>query len=265
MKLNFAVSALCALAFTGQASAAELAIFGDNNIADLYGLSHTVTIVTDAQIATAGFLDAYDAFVFTRNGSQFGTPLSAAAAAAVKDYVAGNIILFNGDFQDDIGGAPQTNQLFSQALDFVLSNPLGGYIGEYIGSFSAFTSNDDGYAAIGLVEGHAGVSGQGQGGSNGDVLVTAAGLVSPVTAGVAFPYNPGAVEFSAAVDGVNPAKVLARYSNGNAAIVAGNVADISDPGGVVPEPSTWAMMLLGFGSVGAMVRSRRFRAARALA
>jgi len=264
MKLKLVAGALCALVFTSQASAANLAIFGDNNIANLYGASHTVTLVTDAQIATAGFLDGFDAFVFTRNGSSFGTPLSLAAAAAVKDYVAGNIILFNGDFQDDIGNAPQTDALFNNALDFVLSNPLGGFIGEYIGSFSAFASNDDGYSPIGLVEGHAGVSGFAQGGSEGDVLITAAGMVSPVTSGVAFPYNPGAVEFSAAVDGVNPAKVLARFENGNAAIIAGNVADISDPG-VVPEPSTWAMMLLGFGLVGGLVRSRRFRASRALA
>lgn len=263
MKLKLLAGALCALAFTSQASAANLAIFGNNNIATLYGASHTVTIVTDAQIATAGFLDSYDAFVFTRNGSDFGIPLTVAAAAAVKNYVAGNIILFNGDFQDDIG-AVQTDNLFNNALDFVLSNSAGGYIGEYIGSFSAFASNDDGYSPIGLVEGHAGVSGFAQGGSEGDVLITAAGLLSPVTAGVGFPYNPGAVEYSAAVDGVNPAKVLARFENGNAAIIAGNVADISDPG-AVPEPSTWAMMLLGFGAVGGLIRSRRSRAGRALA
>lgn len=263
MKLTLFAGALCALAFTSQASAANLAIFGNNNIATLYGASHTVTIVSDAQIATAGFLDSYDAFVFTRNGSSFGDPLSAAAAAAVKNYVAGNIILFNGDFQDDIG-AVQTNNLFNNALDFVLSNSAGGYIGEYIGSFSAFASNDDGYSPIGLVEGHAGVSGFAQGGSEGNVNITAAGLLSPVTAGIPFPYNPGAVEYSAAVDGVNPAKILARYDNGNAAIIAGNVADISDPG-AVPEPSTWAMMLLGFGAVGGLIRSRRSRAGRALA
>ena len=29
------------------------------------------------------------------------------------------------------------------------------------------------------------------------------------------------------------------------------------PGGAVPEPATWAMMILGFGATGAMMRSRR--------
>lgn len=42
--------------------------------------------------------------------------------------------------------------------------------------------------------------------------------------------------------------------------VTGRLAtDIDDPigGGAVPEPSTWAMMLLGLGSVGAALRMRR--------
>jgi hypothetical protein len=176
-----------------------------------------------------------------------------AAAANVKAYVTGNVVLFNGDFQDDIGVAT-SNLLFNQALAFVLSGNGGGYIGEYVGSFAAFATNDDGKNPIGLVDGNAGVSGQGQGGSNGEVQVTAAGLLSSVTAGVPFPYNPGAVEFGATVTGLNPAKVLARYDNGNAAIIASSVDQIS---GNVPEPASWAMMIAGFGLVGAAARRRR--------
>ena len=233
------------------ASAANLAVFGQNNIGSLYSASHTVSYVTDAQLSTAGFLNSadFDAFVFTRNGFSFGDGLSVAAAANVKSYVTGNVVLFNGDFQDDIGAA-QTNQLFNQALTYVLTNPGGGYIGEYIGSFSAFASNDDGRNPIGLINGNSGVSGYQQGGSSGDVVVTPAGLVSPVTAGVAFPYNPGAVEFSATVTNVNPAQVLAIFDNGNPAIIAGEVTTLTD----LPEPGSMALVLAGLGLLGARLR-----------
>ncbi|MEF8697993.1 MAG: PEP-CTERM sorting domain-containing protein [Candidatus Accumulibacter sp. UW20] len=237
--------------------AANLAIFGVNNIGNLYfSAGNTVTYVSDAQLSTAGFLNVndFDAFVFTRDGYSFGNGLSVAAAANVKSYVTGNVVLFNGDFQDDIG-TPQTNQLFNQALTYVLSNPAGGYIGEYIGSFSAFASNDDGRNPIGLINGHSGLSGYNQGGSNGDVVVTANGLVSPITAGVSFPYNPGAVEYSATVTNVNPAQVLAIYDNGNPAIIAGEVTTLTV--GVLPEPGSMALMLAGLGLLGARLRKAR--------
>jgi PEP-CTERM motif len=44
--------------------------------------------------------------------------------------------------------------------------------------------------------------------------------------------------------------------NGN----TGNVAAPGTPGGGVPEPPTWAMMLVGFGGLGAMLRRRRAQA-----
>jgi hypothetical protein len=237
-RVTLAVLAASA-ALATPASAANLAVFGQNNIGSLYSASHTVSYVTDAQLSTAGFLNStdFDAFVFTRNGSNFGTGLSLTAAANVKNYVTGNVVLFNGDFQDDIGAA-QTDQLFNQALAYVLTNPGGGYIGEYIGSFSAFASNDDGRNPIGLINGNSGVSGYQQGGSDGAVLQTPAGAVSPVTAGVAFPYNPGAVEFSATVTNVNPAQVLAIFDNGNPAIIAGEVTTLTDRSRA-PWPWSW--------------------------
>ena len=250
--LATATLALVTIAAT-PGSAANLAIFGNNNIGALYSVGNSVTFVSDGQLATAGFLDSFDAFVFTRNGSSFGNGLSVQAAANVKSYVTGNVVLFNGDFQDDIGQSG-TNALFNNALAFVLGSPGKGYIGEYIGAFSAYAANGDGRNPIGLVNGTSGPSGQSQGGSDGQINLTAAGLVSSITSGTPFPYNPAAVEFGAQLSGENPAKVLARFDNGNAAIIASGVDQISAG---VPEPSTWALMIGGFGVAGAMLRRRR--------
>ena len=53
--------------------------------------------------------------------------------------------------------------------------------------------------------------------------------------------------------------VLATGSSGQAVIIGGSGGSITaPPPGAVPEPSTWAMMLLGFGMIGsAMRRSRK--------
>jgi len=243
------------LSLSGTANAATIAVFGQNNIGSRYSATgNTVTYVTDAQLASAGFLSGFDLFVYTRSGSSFGTGLSAAAAANVSSYVTSNIVLFNGDFQDDIGAA-NTNQLFDNALAFVTAGGKGGYIGEYTGSFAAFSSNANGYNPLGLVAGSAGTSGFNQGGADGNVQVGPGGAGSPLLSGVSLPYNPGAVEFSATVTGVNPSGVILSFANGNPALVANSRAQISVGG--VPEPSTWAMMLLGFGAIGAGMRRRR--------
>jgi hypothetical protein len=252
---RLALAGAALLAAASGAQAANLAVFGQNFIGGLYDDSHSVTYVSDAQLATAGFLDSYDAFVYTRDGYSFGVGLSGAAAANVKSYVTGNVVLFNGDWQDDIPNSAETAALFSNALTFVLNGSGKGYIGEYRGAFAAYASNDDGNNPIGLVQGHSGVSGFAQGGSDLDIDLTPAGAVSPITADTTFPYNPSAVEFGAQLTGENPAKVLARFANGNAAIIASSVEQISDPG-VVPEPATWAMLIAGFGLVGASLRRR---------
>lgn len=244
------------LGMGGAADAATLAVFGNNPIGARYAASgNTVTYVTNTQLATAGFLNSFDAFVYTRDGSSFGSSLTTAAAANVNSFVTKNIVLFNGDFADDIPTSSNTSRLFDNALAYVLSGGAGGYIGEYTGSFAAFASNASGLSPIGLVAGTSGPSGAGLGGANGSVNVTAAGAGSSLLTGVTLPYNPGAVEFSATATGVNPASVVLAFDNGNAALIASSRASISSS--AVPEPATWAMMLVGFAGVGASMRRRR--------
>lgn len=84
---------------------------------------------------------------------------------------------------------------------------------------------------------------------------------SPGNQGVAL-GSSGSGQFSLAFTGGAPAELtlsnyLVRYQ-----AVNGNGSAVGQPTsmGAVPEPSTWAMMLLGFGAVGASLRRNRKRA-----
>lgn len=54
------------------------------------------------------------------------------------------------------------------------------------------------------------------------------------------------------------------YSGGNGTY-SGTLAFSLVPGGAVPEPASWALMLVGFGGVGAILRNQRRRPAMAVA
>jgi len=58
------------------------------------------------------------------------------------------------------------------------------------------------------------------------------------------------------VNGVKATSFLTKEKYDNQAQIMGKITMISS---AVPEPSTWAMMIVGFGAVGAMVRSTRRR------
>jgi hypothetical protein len=49
--------------------------------------------------------------------------------------------------------------------------------------------------------------------------------------------------------------------NGNTGNIGALLNGNNIPGGAVPEPATWAMMIMGMGGVGALMRSRRRRTA----
>lgn len=251
--------ALVTTLLSGSSQAGSLAVFGDNSIDNLIngGGSHTATLVSDAQLATPGFLSSFDAFLYTRNGSSFGTGLSAAAAANVAAFVGltGNIVLLNADFADGAFGASFEAGLIENAVDFAIASG-NGFIGEFNGAVAALTSNSNGFTPLGLIAGSAGGLGQGAGGSSGSISLTGFGIGHSVTSGLTFPNNPGSVEFGATITGVAAPLVLATFDNGNPAIIVRGASV-----GAVPEPTTLALMGLGFAGLG-IARRRRAAASK---
>jgi len=56
-------------ALEGRTLLTAVAVLGNNQIDDtLAAAGFQVSLVTDAQVATPGFLDGFDAFVYTRDG-----------------------------------------------------------------------------------------------------------------------------------------------------------------------------------------------------
>ncbi|MFO0849364.1 MAG: hypothetical protein U0871_12540 [Gemmataceae bacterium] len=252
-RLAGVVAILCVGLTAGRADAGLIAVFGTNGIGGyLATQGHTVTQVTDAQLATGGFLSGFDAFVYTRDGSSFGVGLSAAAAANVSAYVGatGNVVLFNGDFADGIPGDANIEQMFANAANFAVASGHG-YVGEFTGAVAALTANGNGFSPLGLISGTAGPLGFGSGGSGGTVTITPAGVGSPVLAGVTLPYNPASVEFGASMSGVASPLVVARFDGDNPAIIVRQ--GLANP---VPAPAGLLLGLLGVVPTAGLLRRR---------
>ncbi len=251
---NFSAAAAlvaASLAFTNPANAGAIAVFGDNStdefINTLAGM--TATVVTDAQIATPGFLGSFDAFVYTRDGSSFGSTLSAAAAAEVKAFVTGNVALFVGDFADGVSSDTDIQTLYANALNFITTGGKG-YLGEFNGAVAALTSNSNGFAALDLVAGSAAALGFGNGDSDGRLVAVQAG--HPLLVGAGLPINPGTVEFGAAII-VDPSVVVADFvNNSNSPGIVAFAVGSND----VPAPGTLALLAAGLAALGGM-RTRR--------
>jgi hypothetical protein len=68
---------------------------------------------------------------------------------------------------------------------------------------------------------------------------------------------------STSLDGFAALAVKNNEAAGTLTVNAGSV--LVPTAGAIPEPASWALMILGFGGVGAMVRSRKRAAGAALA
>ena len=205
--------------------AANVAVLGNNQTDEaLTAAGHTVTLVTDAQVATPGFLDGFDVFIFTRPGGAFNATLSTDAAAQVRAFTR-RAVLLNGDFADAVGSDQEIRDLYASSVRWAAQHG-GGYIGELEGATAGLASNGDGQPALNLIAGTAGPS-QFTGNSS-TIVATPAGEDHPVLDGVALPHTNEDIEFAAPVSGAPAPKVLARYaSSDNPAILATEVKHVA--------------------------------------
>jgi hypothetical protein len=243
------------------AAADQIAVFGNNNLYSVINatLPGEAVLVSNAQLATPGFLGGFNAVLITRDGAGFGTPLSAAAAANVAAFVGsyhqqGNIALFAADWADIIGtaaapsgedtpGNPDATRAFLNAVNWAMLNH--GYIGEFDGAAMGLISNLDGLNAFGFVKGNAGVLNCAYN-VPGTITVNQPG--HPIMAGVSGSFTTSEYACRSSYSGVDPANVLATFENGDPAIVVNTMPSI-------PEPAT--LVLLGSGLAGLLARQRR--------
>jgi PEP-CTERM motif len=270
-----ASTGLVALLAAGPAASADFAVWLDGNttpggggngiltsLDNAFGVGD-YTLVTTAQLGTPGFLNSFKTVIVSRFDSDFGDPLSAAAAANIATYVGsgatqGGVAVFTNDAADNFFGATtgdvfdaNLNQLFVNAAKFTDASGHG-YIGEFNGAVMAVASNSAGFPAIGLLPGSAsGVHGFGPLFTYG---VGPIGTGNPIDAGVTFPFTDGDDStFLTDITGASSNNIVDIYTSagidGEPAVLANQFVISGGGGPSVPEPSTWAMMLIGFASI----------------
>jgi hypothetical protein len=91
------------------------------------------------------------------------------------------------------------------------------------------------------------------------IFLTGTGISSPIN--IPFTFNNDLIEqFGRSGIGILPGTFTVTF-NGTAAGANGSFGgNVSFVQGAIPEPGTWAMMLLGFGMVGVATRRRRRKA-----
>jgi len=145
-------------------------------------------------------------------------------AAGVQFNGAGNSPTHTAVAFDLVGSPTVTIKNISLPLDFASNGPI---------------ANDSPFGAFGYTLDWIGPNGNPTGVTSLSFEIFTSG--GPLTLGSTL-YQGTPLFFAADV-----------LSNGN----TGNVAAPGTPRGGVPEPATWAMMLVGFGGLGAMLRSKR--------
>lgn len=209
----------------------------------------SATLVTTAQLETAGFLNAFDTVVVSRSGSSFGIGLSVAAAANIMTYVGtgagqGGVALFPNDLSDNLFGASSgdpfdanLDRLFVNAATFAAASHHG-YIGEFNGAVMGVTSNTLGFPALGLLPGAAG-SLHGVSTPDGHFHwdVGPIGTGNAIDAGITFPFTDADVSlFRTDITGASPTNIVDIFvDNGGPALLANQV--VISGGTTIPIPA----------------------------
>lgn len=194
----------------------------------------------------------------------FALTLAAAPAYAATTFAqykqvdGADTILFDAGQLTDTGGATGSLVLFDFLDSFGpgLDDPMEAYLniqasGAPASGVISFTRVSDGKNLLTLNFANATLVGSG-----------GAGALFGSTPGSTVTYTSDFIDFSdatvgdfgIAMSGIMPGFGSAFWTGDSVGTFA------SDAGGIgaeVPEPATWAMMIMGFGGIGAMIRRRR--------
>jgi len=244
-------------------------------------------LVTNAQLDTPGFLDAYKAVIISRAGNGFGTALSTASVLNIQKYVGagpnqGGVATFTNDAADSLCNPavsqcpssadpfdPNLYQLFINSV--TLASSTGhGYIGELNGAIMAFTSNSSGFLpAIGLLPGNStGVQVVMQKDPDNPVgFIYEEGPIGsghPIDKGITFPFTTNEVTlFLGYVTSFDSGNVVDQYGDNGLDALGGVPAIVANPAainGVAPPPSVPlppTLVLLGLGLAGLTAFTRK--------
>lgn len=209
--------------------------------------SAAVTLAFDNVGAAESYTVDFDGYVGSPSGVLAG--LSAQMLFALNSVSGDNKTWTFNYSVDNTSTAPVTSSRIS-IFGFDVSRTLGG------GSF-----------ATGLFNGGVGAGNVPNAGDDVDICFRAGGGGGGCTGGggggvdIADAAATGTftLKFGSAVTDLTLSNLQVRYqtlaTTANAATSASGKA--TGIVGVVPEPSSWALMILGFGAVGAMIRRRK--------
>lgn len=260
----------------------KFAVWGDDSTDPALGgsgiitsLQHTfgagsTTVVTNAQMATPGFLNNFDAVILTRYDSQFGNSVTAAAAAGIDAYVGvagspnqGGVATFTNDMGDNLYGSTSgdpydnnLNQLFVNAAADVAATHHG-FIGELNGAIMAMATNSNGFVPLDLLQGNAS-SIQNYSPNQFVYDLGPAGSSNAIDVGVTFPFTDSDTStFRTIITGADSSQIVDIYHDDGAPAVLANQGGLA-PQQSTPEPASLTLMSLGaLGMAGWSWRKRK--------